>query len=273
MKNIVTGIDIGGTHITACMVDIAIGEIVEQSYVRMHVDTSLNKDAIISSWIEAIQQAHANTGIEINKIGIAIPGPFDYEKGISYIKGLYKYESLYGLNIKDILAVNLGVTPGHIRMINDASAYLLGEMRAGAGRGFKNVVGITLGTGLGSAVYQNDVLQEGDLYCTEYENGKCEDFVSARWLIYEYEKLTGTRVNNVKQIADNCKRENKAKEVFEKFGKNLYDVLKHRYFRQSPEVVVVGGNIANAWEQFTPATIKAMNANDFHFTLKKAELG
>ncbi|HRP57404.1 hypothetical protein, partial [Agriterribacter sp.] len=65
-------------------------------------------------------------------MGIAMPGPFDYEKGISYITGLHKYEYLYGLNVKELLAAELNIPLGNIRMMNDAAAYLAGELKAGA---------------------------------------------------------------------------------------------------------------------------------------------
>lgn len=273
MKNIVTGVDIGGTHITVCLVDIITGRILEGSNVRMYVDTSLDKDAIIASWTGAIMEAHRKTRTGIQRIGIAMPGPFDYQKGISFIRGLHKYESLYNLNVKDLLADKLGIPSANIRFVNDASAYLLGEVRAGAGKGFENVVGITLGTGLGSAVLANGRLQDGDLYCTDFNDGKCEDFVSARWLIAEYEKLSGRRLDNVKQIADNCDKDHNAKQVFEHFGRNLYNVLRHRYLLQPPELVVIGGNIAKAWDQFIPFAMQEMVSTGFHFQFRKAELG
>jgi glucokinase len=273
MKNTVTGIDVGGTHITVCLVDVENGRMIRESHSRAHVDTSLDKDAIISCWSEAIIQSHAKTGIRLDKIGIAMPGPFDYENGISYITGLHKYESLYGLNVKDLLAEKLGIIPENIKLINDASAYLLGEMSAGAAKGYSNIVGITLGTGLGSAVYLNNTLHEGDLYCTDFEDAKCEDFASARWLINEYEKSTGKRVSNVKEIADRCQNEATAKEVFQKFGRNLFGVLFKRYNHQSPDLVVVGGNISKAWDQFIPSAIQSMEQAGFHFKLKPAELG
>lgn len=273
MDNIITGIDIGGTHITVCLIDIDTGHIINGSRTRAYIDTSLDKEAIISSWADVIRQAHKKGGIGLRKIGIAMPGPFDYENGISYIKDLHKYESLYGLNVKALLASELGIVPGNIKLINDASAYLLGEIRAGAAKGCENVVGITLGTGLGSASYYNKQLHEGDLYRTDFENGKCEDYVSARWLIFEYEKLSGKKVNNVKEIADRCPYEEIAANVFDRFGSNLFNVLYKRYYQQSPELVVIGGNIAKAWDRFIPSSVNAMQQAGFQFKMKPAELG
>ncbi len=60
-----------------------------------------------------------------------MPGPFDYEKGISFIKDQNKYESLYGLNVKEMMAERLGVSTDHIRLMNDAGCFLQGEVMGG----------------------------------------------------------------------------------------------------------------------------------------------
>jgi glucokinase len=273
MESLVTGVDIGGTHITVSIIDIDTGRVINESNSRGHIDTSLDADAVIKSWAEIIKQAHNKTEIAIGKVGIAMPGPFDYENGISYIKGLHKYESLYGLNVKQMLARELGIEAGKIKMINDASAYLLGERGAGAGREHDNIVGITLGTGLGSAAYYNENLEEGDLYCTDFESGKCEDYASARWIIGEYQKLSGARLPAVKEIAERCDNDRHAKFVFEKFGHTLYRILYKRYLKQSPNLVIIGGNIAKAWDLFIPSLQNAMNETGFRFQVKQAELG
>ena len=52
-----------------------------------------------------------------------MPGPFDYEEGISYIAGNDKYEAFYGLNVKNMLADELKIKPSNILMKNDASCF------------------------------------------------------------------------------------------------------------------------------------------------------
>ena len=68
------------------------------------------------------------------KIGIAMPGPFDYENGICYIKGLDKYESLFNLNVKEMLAQQLNIERSDIYMMNDASCFLKGEVFGGVAK-------------------------------------------------------------------------------------------------------------------------------------------
>ncbi|RYZ62963.1 MAG: ROK family protein, partial [Chitinophagaceae bacterium] len=209
----------------------------------------------------------------VGQVGIAMPGPFDYEKGISFIKGLNKYECLYGENVKDLLAQELGIHPSQISMINDASAYLLGELYAGAGRGYQNVVGITLGTGLGSASFYDNILEDGDLYAFPYAGGKAEDLVSANWLLRTYEERVGEKLSGVRELAERAKTRAVPRELFTTYGRNLGAVLALRYKEQAPQVVVVGGNIAKAWDLFIPTTEATLREAGLTAVLKPALLG
>src|SRR5688572_21060975 len=82
-------------------------------------------------------------------LGVAVPGPFDYERGISLVR--HKLLELHGVDLRSELAAALGFAPSSIRFLNDAAAFALGEWWVGAARGHRRAVGITLGTGLGSA--------------------------------------------------------------------------------------------------------------------------
>jgi len=273
MKNIVAGVDIGGTHVTVSLVDISNGELLPDTRTRISINPSMAKEDVIDAWASVIQESFEKGNLPVGKIGIAMPGPFDYEKGISYIKGLHKYENLYGENVKALLGTALSIEPDDILMINDASAYLMGEKNCGAGAGYSNLVGVTLGTGLGSAAYYNNQLEDGDLYCTEYKEAYAEDYLSARWLLGAWEKETGDKLKGVKELAEKALNDTKVQSLFETFGDNLGNVLAKRYAKQNPEVVVIGGNIAKAWNLFIPAAKSALQKEGCAFELKQARLG
>ncbi|MEO5650390.1 MAG: ROK family protein [Ginsengibacter sp.] len=273
MQQIIAGVDIGGTHVTVCLVDINKGELLKYSLVRTQVDPSLAKKDIIHIWANAIRESYRKIRMPVGKIGIAMPGPFDYEKGISYIRGLHKFDHLYGENVKDLLADELGVRAVNILMINDASAFLLGELKCGAGLGFHNLVGITLGTGLGSASFFDGKIHETDLWNIPYKEGQAEDYISARWLIDTYENYTNEKIPGVKLIADCVTSDKNAGKVFEEFGKNLGKVLIQNYAHSSPELVIIGGNIAKAWDCFIPSVKHVLAENGIAFLLKPAALG
>ena len=152
---------------------------------------------------------------EIAGAALAMPGPFDYEHGISQMK--HKLQALYGVDLKTALAARFGWEPRQMRFVNDAAAFLLGEVGAGAARGFKKSIGITLGTGIGCA-YAADgriavpsdqpggdpgVPPGGEIWNLPYNGMTVEDFVSTRYLRRHYLELTGleAEVSDVAAIA------------------------------------------------------------------------
>jgi glucokinase len=272
-ENIVTGIDIGGSHITAALIDLDAHIIIRNSVVRHHVNSKGNAQQVINDWTAAIAECKACHAAASGKIGIAMPGPFDYEKGVSLIKGLDKYESLYNLNVKELLANKLQVGKNDIYMMNDASCFLKGEVFGGAARDCNNVIGVTLGTGLGSATFKDGSVNDGDLYYTPYNDSTAEEYLSTRWFIKRYGELTGTTAKNVKEIREQVATNKSATDVFTEFGNNLGEVLAAYIKRHNAETVVIGGNIINAWELFVPMAVKVLHDYSINASLIKAKLG
>jgi glucokinase len=272
-SNIVTGIDIGGSHITAALIDLDAHAIIPGSTIRRDIDSKGNAKSIIKEWTDAILLCKDHHPQASDRLGIAIPGPFDYNTGISGITGLDKYEALYHLNVKDLIAAALGIRAGDVYMMNDASCFLKGEVFAGAAQSGGNVIGITLGTGLGSAVFKDGSIIDGDLYCTPYKEGTAEDYLSTRWFIKAYKERTGKAAKNVKEIRNSIQRDETAASLFTEFGANLGAVLSSYAKRYGADKVVVGGNIINAWELFIPETEKVLGQHSVFVSVVKAELG
>lgn len=272
-NNIVIGVDIGGSHITAGLVDLNAHSIIRNSIVRRHVNSKGDAEQIIREWTGAIANCKAYHPATSKKIGIAMPGPFDYENGISLIKGLDKYEALYGLNVKQLIAKELQIKPTDIFLMNDASCFLKGEVFGGTARDSNNVIGITLGTGLGSAVYKDSIVFDGDLYYAPFKDATAEDYLSARWFIKRYHQLTGKTARNVKEIRNGIPSDLEATAVFKEFGQNLGEVLAAYIKRHGAEKVVVGGNIINAWDLFICDAEKFLKRASLQVTLLKATLG
>ncbi len=272
-NNIVTGIDIGGSHITAALIDLQDHSIIRNSLIRRHINSKGNADQIIKEWAGAIDDCKAYYSKTSKRLGIAMPGPFDYEKGISFIKDQDKFEALYSLNIKELLAKELKIEESDIFMMNDASCFLKGEVFGGAARDGNKVIGITLGTGLGSATFKDGVIYDGDLFYTSYKDGTAEDYVSTRWFIKKHKELTGTTAKNVKEIREQVPVNKTATSLFTEFGKNLGEVLAMYVKKHDAELVVIGGNIINAWELFIPETKNILSNYSIRVSLLKAKLG
>lgn len=261
MKNLtVLAADIGGSHITSALVNMAECRILPGSVFREHVDANGAASTIINSWSKVMRQS-IQAGGGTDRIGLAMPGPFNYEEGISLIQGLYKYEALYGLNIKSLLADSLDIPAGRIRIANDASCFLQGELFCGAARGRRNVLGLTLGTGFGSAIAENGIAAEAAYWNAPFLSSRAEDHFSTRWFLQRYKELSGKEKSNVKQIALLATESIAAATVFSEFGSNLAVFLQEQTFK--PSVVILGGNIAHAFHLFIATLEKGMPGTRF----------
>lgn len=241
--------DIGGSHITAALIDMQERKMVSSSLLRRPVDANGASDDIITAWSECLLAA--KDSIDVSKICLAMPGPFDYEKGISLIKDQGKYQALYSLDVKDLLAQALHTGADQIFMENDAACFLQGEVFAGcANGGFQKVIGITLGTGLGTAVYKDGKSRSADLWSLPFKESIAEDYLSTQWFLKRYTELSNYTISGVKELAQQSTINPLAHTIFQEFGKNLAAFLKEFIQQENPEVVVIGGNIANAYNLF-----------------------
>ncbi len=272
MKNrIVLGVDIGGSHITAKLVDLQNKCVLDGSEVREGVNAKGTASEIIRSWCGVIEKAFESDNIVCKKIGIAMPGPFDYEQGIAWMKNQDKYEAFYGLNVKEMLANELGNSSDNIRFVNDAEAFLKGEVFIGAAKNVSRAVGITLGTGLGSARYADGIAEDANLWCSPFLDGIAEDYLSSRWFIHRYAELTGKSVSGVKDLA--LMPDNQSEKVFSEFADNLALFLRGVIAADDPQVIVLGGNISNAFPLFADDLLRNLKQKSHSPFVKKTLLG
>jgi len=246
MSKIVAGVDIGGSHITAALIDLDTFDIIEGTFVRERVDSTAATAQIIAAWSKAIQQAFMQHQ-EVEKfVGIAMPGPFDYQEGISYIHNQGKYDALYGLNIKALLSAALAIPVDHISFNNDAACFLQGEIFKGELQGYAHAIGITLGTGLGSAYLTDGQSFDAALWNTAFEEGIIEDYISSRWFVKSFLERSGTAIKDVKEIVEKHPNNPATKAIFADFSANLSRFLYEFISAKKANVVIIGGNIAKA---------------------------
>jgi len=100
-KNLAIGIDIGGSHISCAAIDLAAKQYLPETLAENTLNNHADADEIIGIWVKTIEEAIQKTNAaEIAGIGFAMPGPFDYDRGIAlFDEGVQKYENLYGLNV------------------------------------------------------------------------------------------------------------------------------------------------------------------------------
>lgn len=272
MKNLVLAADIGGTHITAALINVEKRQVVESSLVRKPVDSGAAAEPVVHTWSTCMKAAMQNA--PVSKICIAMPGPFDYQGGVSLMTAQGKYEALYGCNVKQLLAAAIGIAPQQIFIKNDAACFLQGEVFAGAAaNGFDKVVGITLGTGLGSAFYQHGNAENADLWQHPFREGIAEDYLSTKWFVRQYAAISGTMLNGVKEIAAHAATDTRIPVLFKEFGKNLGTFLGCFIAMNPAEAVVIGGNITGAYEAFRQEMQQALHERFPFVEVKRSLLG
>jgi glucokinase len=256
---IVGALELGGSHVSAASVDLATERV--DDVCRLALDPGGTRSELLGPILDAARSIVA----EVTHVGVAVPGPFDYAGGICTIRGVGKLEGLFGVDMRFELSRVLPRTDGRrIRFLNDAEAFLLGEAYAGAARGQARAIGITLGTGLGSAfLADGEIVRDGpgvppggNLHLLPFHGGKAEDVLSGRGIRTRFDG--GTSVEQIASLAD--RGEPRARAVFAAFGSDLAEFLAPpcRDFRASS--IVVGGSIARAWPHFGPMLSRSLDS-------------
>lgn len=150
------GVDIGGTKIAAGIVNRQ-GEIVNR--LERPSNASEGGPAVMQRASDLIAELIASGPYDVSGIGVATGGQIHPETGVVF-SATPILTGWVGTRIKDTLEARFGVP---VRAMNDASAAAVGEGRFGAGRGVKDFVLLTIGTGVGGGVFSDGHLVQGAL--------------------------------------------------------------------------------------------------------------
>ena len=185
-----------------------------------------------------------------DRIGIAIPGPFDYRNGIFLMK--HKYEAVYGESFRELA----GLGPeADIRFMHDVNAPLAGSMKI---LGLKDAAIVTLGTGLGFSYALDGEVKENpagspamSLWCAPWEGGILEDFVSARAVSSAYTRKTGKPCRSAYEaakLADSGDID--AMEVYSDMGFILGQAVRPILDSLGIRTLLMGGQISRSLSLF-----------------------
>jgi glucokinase len=259
-QNIAIGADIGGSHISCAAVDLTSKKVLRETLSQRAVNNQAQATKIISIWASCLAEVLSKVPAgNVKGIGFAMPGPFDYVHGICLIRGVAKYENLYGFNIADAVVSSLEVPESfEARFINDASSFAVGEAWAGKASEVKRSMSVTLGTGFGSAFIKDkipvvdgpDVPKLGCVYHLPFNGNIADESFSTRWFLNSYKKLTGKDVSGVKELAELALTDKIAMQLFTEFGDNLGVFLSPWLTKFKAEMLVIGGNISHAYDLF-----------------------
>jgi glucokinase len=258
-------IDVGGTHVTAALVETTRWRTVDGTRHRTPLRSDGSAAEIVRSLVTAVQPL-GDIGASV--LGVSMPGPFDYDTGIGRFHGVGKFDALNNVDVGSALRSALPVPPARIVFVNDASAFAIGEWVAGAARGAGRVVGITLGTGVGSAFLDHGrtvsanprVPPKGHVYLLRIGGRPLEDFVSRRAIIAAYQSATACQAGvDVDMIARNAADGDVvARRVLDHAVGALGEALRPWLVRFHADVLVLGGGMTASWDLIDPALRAAL---------------
>ena len=258
----VPAIELGGSHVSTARVDLDARRLLPGSHRRLPLDSEASADAIIRQIAEC---ALHSAGSRSEPWGVALPGAFDFEAGIGFYAGAGKFESLHRVALRPLLTRAIEPPPSDIAFVNDADAFVIGEWLGGAAAGERRVVGITLGTGVGSAFLEDGrivtddprIPPEGRADLLTIGGRPLEETVSHRAIVARHASLApGGQggLSSVREIAEAARGEMPAAkralgEAFHALGTAIAPWLD----RFEGRVLVVGGGMLGAWDLIEPS--------------------
>lgn len=268
-SSLVVAADLGGTHLRVALID-------QRGQIQVQLKHETPKNDCPTDLVEALAAAAAELSAKtehqpIVSASIMVPGTVD--KTNHFVVRAPNLPSLANFGLKQALEEKLGLP---VLLENDANAAAVGEMWLGAARGYRNVVCITLGTGVGSGIILDGKLWRGtdgsaaEVGHTTVEpfggpRCKCgnigclEMFASATAIVRMAREgipqSPGTMLCDSHLTARGvyeagCAGDELALAVFKKAGQYLGVALANLITLLGPEVIVIGGGVANGWTLF-----------------------
>ncbi len=261
-------LDIGGTHVTAALVDLEAGRVAPGTTRRRNLDGDAPARVLLDLIVGCASDVAAPGGAAW---GVAVPGPFDYREGIARFEGVGKFDALNGVDVGAVLRQELPGRPRTVTFVNDAIAFAVGEWAFGSGRGHDRMVGITLGTGVGSGFLDDGspvasgphVPVRGEVYQLRINGRPLEDTVSRRALLRDYARLTpGSPCMDVRDMAVRASHGDAAADqvlrtAFTRLGLALAPWLN----RFGATALVVGGSMSQSWDLVHPSLMAGIHAS------------
>jgi glucokinase len=258
----VIGIDLGGTAIK--LGRFSADGICHQS-LTVPTPQPATPEAVLAAITDAILQLQTpplvkggQGGDRICAIGIGTPGPADAAGRIARVA--INLKNWQNVPLADWLEAKTGLPT---ILANDANCAGLGEAWLGAGKNFKNLILLTLGTGVGGAVILDGKLFSGHLgaagelgliainpdgpECNSGNRGSLEQYVSVQAI----RRDTGLEPLELANLAKSG--DAKALEYWQNYGRYLGIGLASLIYILTPEAIIIGGGISAGAEFFLPA--------------------
>jgi len=287
--SLVFAIDLGGTHLRVALVDVT-GRILRQ--LKQETPKGDSANCIVAALVRAAA-AWETFKPRVIAASIMVPGAVDSDKAV--VLQAPNLPSLIDFPLKAELERQLGWP---VFLENDANAAAVGEMWLGAARGCRDVVSVTLGTGVGGGVILDGKLWRGShgsageighttvdpfsgLKCKCGNTGCLELYASATAIVrmtkenlslfpeseLKADALTAERVYEAGRNGDEL-----ARVVFKRFGMYLGIGLANLINFIDPEIIVIAGGAVNGWDLFAAEMYREVEERAFRATVQQVRI-
>ncbi|MEF9945650.1 MAG: ROK family glucokinase [Lachnospiraceae bacterium] len=292
------GIDIGGTTVKMGLFEFT-GVMADKWEIKTYTENE--GVAVLPDIAASIQAKMEEKGLrkeQVLGIGVGVPAPVSED-------GIVNGSANLGWKYKEVKHELEELTGMYVKVENDANVAALGEMWKGGGMGHKNLIMVTLGTGVGGGIISRGKILRGahgaggeiGHLCVNYEEeercgcgnyGCLEQYASATGVVrLAKRKLAQSKTDTVlrscgdisaKSVFDAAKEgDQTAIEIAEEFGQYLGHALANIAAITDPAAIVIGGGVSRAGNILfdfiqTPFMEKALFANK-EVTFALATLG
>ncbi|MDQ6903057.1 MAG: ROK family protein [Bacteroidota bacterium] len=247
----ILGIDMGGTNFQGGLV---VNNNLEQIHtLRVNSQGSLN---------EVLKDLFSFTDNIINSsvsgIGIGVPGLVNSDERMVY--DVVYIPSWKKIPLQQLMEERYKIP---VFVNNDANCFAVGEFYFGKGKGYNSMIGLTIGTGLGSGIIIDKKLYEG-------KNGGAGEFGMAEYLDHTYEYYASGQFFENKYnirgeiIFDQASKGNEdALKMYEEMGTHLGNAIKTMLYALDVDVIILGGSVRHAFPYFASAMWKQIKTFGF----------
>ena len=256
----VIGIDLGATNIRGAIVtDDKISEIISRRIQTKGTEQQVLED--VYSLIDAL----------INKdtkaIGIGVPSVVDVKRGIVY--DVVHIPSWREVHLKELLESRYNIP---VFVNNDANCFALGEHYFGKGKGVDDMIGLTIGTGLGAGVIINNHLYAG-------KNCGAGEFGMVGYLDHNYEYYcSGSFFRNIyglhgEEVFKSAKNGDKnALKLYAELGKHLGNAIKMIMYTYDTGLIILGGSVQLGFNFFEQAMWERIRTFEFPKSIEQLQI-
>ncbi len=244
----VIAIDMGGTNIKY--------GIVAENFRLLHSDSTPacsneSTEFILSTLADVINREKSvvdTLGLEFSGIAVSTPGPFDYAAAKSHMQG--KYDAIYDIDLRAVFRERCGLDERlPIEFMQDAAAFLYGELCAGNAKGLTNCACVTLGTGVGYACMLEGTMllnERGGPYFVlafaDFNGTRVEDLIAGRAIVRRF----GMDAKEISIRAENG--DEQAIKIYYELGFTLGCALKTIPEIKKVSHIIIGGQISRSFK-------------------------